>query len=70
MQCLELNITQEKELNDQKPKLLKRILVVPNSTPSSVEKYEFGIIDTDLDCLVEKVVLACNTINKQGLGEK
>ena len=65
-----LNSNQVKELNELKPNLLKRILEVPYSTPSSIVKYEFGIIDTELNCLVEKVVLVCNTINKQGLGEK
>ena len=63
----------EKRIKWSKTKIVKKniwILEVPNSTPLSVVKYEFGIIDTDLDCLVEKVVLACNTINKQGLREK
>ena len=63
-----INGTQEKELNEMKTKLIKRVLEVPYSTPSSIVKYEFGLTDPDLDCYVEKVVLACNTINKQGLG--
>ena len=65
-----LNGTQEKELNELKTNLVKRVLEVPYSTPSSIVKYEFGLTDLDLDCYVEKIVLASNTINKKGLGEK
>ena len=51
-------------------KLIKRVLELPYSTPSSVVKYEFGITDLDLDCYMEKIVLAYNIINKNGLGKK
>ena len=65
-----LNGTQEKELNELKTNLVKRVLEVPYSTPSSIVKYEFGLTDLDLDCYVEKIVLASNTTNKKGLGGK
>ena len=65
-----LNSTQEKEINELKVKLIKRVLELPYSTPSSVVKYEFGITDLDLDCYMEKIVLAYNIINKDGLGKQ
>ena len=65
-----LKSTQEKEINALKMKLIKRVLELPYSTPSSVVKYEFGITDLDLDCYMEKIVLAYNIINKNGLGKK
>ena len=63
----ELKKCQEKELNGLKVKLVKRVLEVPYSTPSNAIKYEFGLTDMDLECQMEKVVLACNTLKSDGL---
>ena len=61
---------QVKELNELKIKLLKRVLEVPYSTPSSAIKYEFGVTDLDLDCLMEKIILAYCTLNEESIGSK
>ena len=58
---------QSKDLNDLKVKTIKRVLVVPYSTPSSAVKYEFGVTDLDLDCYMENILLAYNTLKIEGL---
>ena len=63
----ELKKCQEKELNGLNVKLVKRVLEVPYSTPSNAIKYEFGLTDMDLECQMEKVVLAFNTLKSDGL---
>ena len=62
-----LRLVQEKEINELKVKLLKRILELPYSTSSNAVKYEFGVTDLDLDCLMEKVILAYETLKHDGL---
>ena len=66
----ELRVCQENDLNELKVKLLKRIMELPYSTPSSAIKYEFGITDLDLDCQMEKIILTINTLNSDGLGKR
>ena len=39
-----LSSKQEKDINELKVRLIKRVLELPYSTPSSVVKYEFGIV--------------------------
>jgi hypothetical protein len=51
------------QLNSIKPRLIKRVMQIPLSTPSSAIQYEFGINDLALDVLMEKVVLAVQTMN-------
>ena len=65
-----LSSNQEKEINELKVRLLKRVLEVPLSTPSSVIKYEFGITDLDLDCYMEKIILAYGTLEQDSLGRQ
>ena len=50
------------KLNGIKPKLLKSVLEVPAATPSAAVQYEFGINDLALDILMEKVILAADTL--------
>ena len=47
-----------------KPNLLKRILEVPQSTPSVAIQYEFGVNDMSLDVIMEKIILAVETLNR------
>ena len=63
----ELNTRQEKDLNDLKVKVMKRVLELPYSTPSSGVKYEFGLMDLDLDCKMEKIILAYDTLKTDGI---
>ena len=60
--------SQEKEINNVKIKLIKRLLQLSYSTPSSLVKYEFGVIDMDIECSMEKILLANKTMNRGGLG--
>ena len=64
------NITKYKSyrerLNKIKPNLLKRVLQVPSATPSAAIQYEFGVNDLTLEILMEKIILAVETLN---LGE-
>jgi hypothetical protein len=73
-----LNVAEDDQLLKQdgkkirkevKVRLMKRILEIPYSTPSSIVKYEFGITDMGLDCHLEKIVLSCNTLNIGGIGK-
>lgn len=50
------------DVNKIKPALIKRVLQLPSSTPSDAVLYEFGINDLSLDILIEKVILAANTL--------
>ena len=50
------------DINGIKPRLLKRVLEVPSSTPSIAIQYEFGINDLSLDVLSEKIILAVQTL--------
>ena len=52
----------QSELNGIKVNLLKRVLQLPSSTPSVAVQYEFGINDLTLDILMEKVILAVETL--------
>ena len=66
----DLKNVQKKELNELKLRLLKRVLELPYSTPSSAVMYEFGVTDLDLDCLMEKVLLAYDTLKQEGVGSR
>ena len=50
--------------------MIKRVLELPYSTPSNAVKYEFGLTDLDLDCLMEKILLAVNTLKTEGPGKR
>ena len=65
----ELKSRQEKDLNDLKVKVIKRVLELPYSTPSSGVKYEFGLTDLDLDCKMEKIILAYDTLKTEGIAK-
>ena len=54
------------KLNGLKTCLLKRVLQLPSSTPSVAIQYEFGVNDLTLDILIEKIILAVETLK---LGE-
>ena len=58
---LKYKSSQEK-LNKIKPSLLKHVLQVPAATPSVAVQYEFGVNDLTLDVLLEKIVLAVETL--------
>ena len=64
--CALWNVTKLKgtseKLNRIKPGLLKKVLQVPNSTPTAALQYEFGITDLALDVLMEKVILGVQTL--------
>ena len=66
----ELKSGQVKELNDLKIKVMKRVLELPYSTPSNGIKYEFGLTDLDLDCKMEKVILAYMTLKTEGIAKE
>ena len=66
----EMKRRQEKDINDLKVKVLKRVLELPYSTPSSGVKYEFGLTDLDLDCRMEKIILAYDTLKTEGIGKE
>ena len=51
------------DLNRIKPRLLKRVMQLPLSTPSAAVLYEFGVNDLALEVLMEKVVLAVQVLN-------
>ena len=56
--------TSRDKLNTIKPQLLKRVLQIPSSTPSAAIQYEFGINDLAFEVLVEKIILAVETLRK------
>ena len=47
---------------------MKCVLELPFSTPSSAIKYDFGITDLDLDCYMEKIILAYGVLSEESLG--
>ena len=57
-----LNQSQMKDLNIIKLNMIKRVMQLPYSTPSIMVQYEFGIIDLDLEVLMEKVLLYFDTL--------
>ncbi len=59
-----LNIGQSKEVNLIKVNLIKRVLELPFSTPSIAVQYDFGIVDLDLEVIMEKVLLYCEMAHK------
>ena len=66
--CALWNITKSKtvidDLNKIKPKLLKRVMELPFSTPSAAIQYDFGVNDLSLDVLMEKVILGAETLRR------
>ena len=54
-----------RELNGLKPNVLKRVLQLPSSTPSDALMYDFGINDLSLDIMMEKIVLAVETMKRE-----
>ena len=66
----ELKSGQEKDLNSLKVKVMKRVLELPYSTPSSGIKYEFGLTDLDLDCKMEKIILAYTTLKSESIAKE
>ena len=50
------------KLNGLKTCLLKRVLQLPSSTPCVAIQYEFGVNDLTLDILMEKIILAVETL--------
>ena len=64
--CALWNVTKYKlyqqKLDAIKPNLLKRVLQLPSATPSSAIQYDFGVNDLTLDILMEKVILAVDTL--------
>ena len=51
------------EMNKLKPNIIKRVLQLPMSTPSDAVQYEFGVNDLSFDVMVEKIILAVETLN-------
>ena len=47
-----------KDINGLLPKIFKRILKVPGSTPNAAVKHELGIVDLDLEVAMERILLA------------
>ena len=60
-----LNVKQTKELNDLKVNLVKRVMEMPYSTPTSAIKYEFGITDMDIEDEMERILLLCDIMRKE-----
>ena len=58
------------DLNKMKPTVLKRVLQLPKSTPSDAVLYEFGLNDLSLDILMEKVILAVETLSRDDETER
>lgn len=53
------------DINKIKPALIKkRVLQLPQSTPSDEILYEFGINELSLEILLEKIILAIDVLNK------
>ena len=64
--CALWNITKYKSSSEKLdkiyPNLLKRVLQIPQSTPSSAIQYEFGLNDLSLEILMEKIILASKNL--------
>ena len=56
---------QVKELNALKVNMLKRVMDLPYSTPSTIIQYEFGVTDLELDTYMEKIILAYDMLNTE-----
>ena len=54
----------QEKLNKIKPNLIKQVLQLPAATPSAAVQYEFGINDLTLEILMEKIILAVETLNR------
>ena len=63
---LRFKSSQQEKLDKIKLCLLKRVLQVPSATPSVAIQYEFGVNDLTLDILLEKIVLAVETLKLDG----
>ena len=63
--CVETGKQLCRELNGLKPNVLKRVLQLPSSTPSDALMYDFGINDLSLDIMMEKIVLAVETMKRE-----
>ena len=59
-----LDNKQKKDVNDLKVNLFKRVMELPQSTPSTAIMYEFGLTDLDLDVEMERILLMCNMLKK------
>jgi hypothetical protein len=59
-----LNEKQTKEIDDLKVNLLKRVLEMAYSTPSSAIMYEFGVTDLHTEVEMEKILLMCTVKEK------
>jgi hypothetical protein len=64
--CALWNITKYKSSSEKLdkiyPNLLKRVLQIPQSTPSSAVQFEFGVNDLSLEILMEKIILASKNL--------
>jgi hypothetical protein len=60
----ELNDKQKKDINSLKINLLKRVMEMSFSTPSSAVMYEFGITDLAMEVEMEKIILMCDMFKK------
>ena len=52
------------DLNRIKPRLVKRVMEMPLSTPSSAIQYEFGLNNLSIEVLMEKLILAVETCKR------
>ena len=57
-----LNEGEEKDIDNLKVKVIKRVMELPYSTSSAAIKYEFGLTDLSLEVRMEKVLLAVKTL--------
>ena len=60
-----LNGKQTKEVNELKVNLVKRSMEMPYATPTSAVKYEFGLMDIDLEVEMERVILMSDIMKKE-----
>ena len=59
-----LNEKQTKDLNDLKVNMLKRVMEMPYSTPTTAVMYEFGVTDLDIEVDMERILLMCDVMKK------
>ena len=57
-----LKKTQRMKLNRIKINMMKRVMEMPTSTPSSAVQHDFGVIDMDLEIEMEKLILATEVL--------
>ena len=60
--CDKLKGEEEKDIDNLKVKVIKRVMELPYSTPSAVVKHDFGLVDLSLEVMMEKVLLAVKTL--------